>query len=77
MSIQVIVASLIFIAAVALALRWQRKVARSKRYGERRHRHRQTPRRNNWARTLLLDNPASRMFEKRRYRSPNRTDQTL
>jgi hypothetical protein len=77
MNIKVIVASLMLAAAVAAVLRWRRKLARAKRYGERRHRQRKAIRHDNWAKAWLRENPARRMIDKRRYRSPNRTDQTL
>jgi len=71
------VSGVILVAVIASLVSWQRKQARIKRYGNRRHRHRKDIRRDNWATKWLRDNPTRRMMERRHYRSAGKTDQTL
>jgi len=77
MNVQLMVAGVLLVAAITGMVRWQQKLARTKRYGARRHRHRKPIKRDNWATKLLRENPARRLMERRHYRSPGKTDQTL
>jgi len=77
MNVQLMIASVLLVATITGAVRWQQKLARTKRYGARRHRHRKPIKRDNWAAKLLRGNPARRLMERRHYRSPGKTDQTL
>ncbi|RZL76108.1 MAG: hypothetical protein EOP66_10540 [Sphingomonas sp.] len=77
MNVKFMVAGVILIVIIASAVRWQRKVARTMRYGERRHRRRKQVKRDTWATKWLRKNPLLRMIERRHYRVPGKTDQTL